>query len=70
MRGKIQVFGIILAAGKSERFKKSFLKIKNGIKDFKISSKVDTDLDKNRNRFATTKMLYRSSRKKNNRIFN
>ncbi len=46
MRGKIQVFGIILAAGKSERFKKSFLKIKNGIKDFKISSKVDTDLDK------------------------
>jgi 2-C-methyl-D-erythritol 4-phosphate cytidylyltransferase len=45
MRGNIRVFGIILAAGKSERFKKSFLKIKKGTKDFKLSSKIDTDLD-------------------------
>ncbi len=42
----MRVFGIILAAGKSERFKKSILKIKKEIKVSKLSSKVDTDLDK------------------------
>lgn len=59
MGEKIRVFGIILAAGKGERFKKSFFKKENETNDLYLLEKV-----------AKPKCFLELGGEKNNRVFN